>query len=136
MIESIKITAYRCPFCDYISINKGKVDEHAKSCCRNPEHMQKCINCGFLNNDFTVTSLSGKGICIPSSPYGKGCPYVNHDSTEVDLKIQQSHDAYTKYCSYNPSLSPQENWRKEEDYDRLRSSGVTADEAERRIYGE
>lgn len=135
MIQAVKITAYKCPFCDCVSTDKTEIETHALKCYKNPDYTQKCINCGSLDKDFVFSDLCGRGICLFTRPSCGGCPYVNHDSEEVDLKIQQSHDAYTKFYNYDSSISPQENWRKEEEYDRLRSSGVTADEAKRRIYG-
>lgn len=136
MIQAIQITAYKCPFCGCISVDKVTIETHALTCCGKPDYTQKCIECVSLNDNFVVTNLYGKGICFHSGPFSHGCPYVNHDSTEVDLEIQRSHDVYTKFSNYDSSVTPQENWEKEEKYDKLRSSGVEPDEAKRLAYSD
>lgn len=129
------VQAYKCPHCSEISLDPDKIEKHRMTCRKNPEHVQKCSLCTCLNQDFLLTSLRGKGICVHTGPRGSGCPYSRHDDTEVMQKIQENHDAYVKFSCYSPDSSPQENWEKEDRYDALRKNGCPPEKAETEIYG-
>lgn len=101
--------AYKFPHCYEISLNLDKIEKHQSTCRKNPEHVQKCIRCTCLNEDFVLTNLRGKGICVHTGPSGKGCPYLSHDDIEVMQRIQENHDAYVKFSCYSSDVSPQEN---------------------------
>lgn len=133
-MEIQKIQAYKCPHCAEISLSLKEIEKHKRTCRKNPEYTQKCIQCACLNGDFILTNLRGKGICVHTGPYGGKCPYCNHDDAEVQKRIQESHDAYTKYSCYSSDISPQENWKKEDRYDELREKGYTPEEARKEVY--
>lgn len=127
--------AYKCLYCSKISLSIREIEIHQKTCRKNPEYIQKCIQCVCLNDDFILSNLRGKGFCIHTSPFSKGCPYFNHDDTEVRQKIQKSHDAYIKYSCYSSDISPQKNWEREENYDKLRENGYSSEKAKAEVYG-
>ncbi len=129
------VQAYKCHYCSEISLSRLEIVKHEITCHKNPGYIQKCIQCTYLNENFVLTNLRGKGICLHTGPYGSQCPYLNHDDTYVQQKIQESRDLYVKFSSYSSSISPQENWKNEDEYDNLRSHGVESAEAKRHVYG-
>lgn len=129
------VQAYKCRYCSKISLNQSEIENHEKTCRNNPDYIQKCIQCSCLNEDFILTNIRGKGICLHTGPYGSQCPYLNHDDTDVQQKIQESRDSYIKFSSYSSNISPQENREKEEKYDYLRNKGYTTEKAMAEVYG-
>lgn len=96
MQEPIAITAFKCPYCNFVvDRNKAAVYEHAKRCSKNPEYTQKCIDCSYLEKDYLLRSIDGKPLCI----YSGECPYQHHDNTEVMQNITQSKSEYKDYLA-------------------------------------
>lgn len=84
----MQIVNYKCPHCLEISLSLKEIEEHEKSCRKNLDYTQKCIQCGCLNEDFILTNLRGKGICIHTNSFGSGCPYMNYDDTEIKKRYK------------------------------------------------
>ena len=127
--HATKVEAYKCPFCNRISLKKSEIEEHLKICFKNPNYVKKCINCSSLYKDFVLQNIRHKGICIYTCAGSSGCPYINHDDTEIQREIDKSRDEYVKFSKYDNSKSIEENWKREKKYDELRKNGYSVEEA-------
>ena len=94
-----KVTAYQCPYCGYYALNKGYVEKHANTCCKNENVVMDCLHCSYLEKDFVNRILFPK----PNSPYccqkrdGGSCIYKNHTTYELFTYIDKKKKELEKY---------------------------------------
>lgn len=94
-----EVKAYKCPFCDYYSLNESDALKHAKRCPKNPNYTQECLHCHCLERDFEMRIL------YPNSklPYcccfhsGGNCMYQKHTNKELMKYIDKEKKRLTKY---------------------------------------
>ncbi len=130
------ITAYQCPYCNFVSEKEEIVANHMQTCCKNPEYIQECMTCPYLDKDYKYAFATKKvNICPYTRHFGTGCIYKNHDASAVDKEIEKERGKYLCRKNYRKDLSPQENRKKEELYSRYIEDGMSVDEALIEVYG-
>lgn len=135
--EPMPYQVYKCPFCDYIHVSKDIVTKHMKGCKNNSNYTQDCSTCKYLDRDYKYNMVAGKqGICFHTGRFGHGCIYKNHDASTVDAEIEKVRADHLRHLNYDSRKSPEENWKREEEYMRRIASGENVDVALKAVYGE
>ena len=78
----VETKAYKCPFCDFYSVNKKETIKHSRKCRNNPNYTQECLYCHNLESDFKQRIIP----CIVKERRPNDCPLKLKEKIENEVK--------------------------------------------------